>query len=197
MSDQPEMSRVEITGLLRQWRGGDEAALHDLIPLVYGHLLRMAERHLAREGDGHTLTTAALVNETYLELRGQAAVDWHDRVHFFAIASRTMRRVLIWHARKRQAEKRGGGRLVTLDSQAVQQVAARTADASDLLALDDALQRLEAIDARLCRVVECRHFGGLSVAETAEALGISPATVKRDWQAAKAWLRVELMESEG
>ncbi len=166
------------------------------MPRVYDELQAIARRHLAREQPGHTLTTAALVHEAYLDLVGQAAVDWQDRVHFFAIASRTMRRVLVWHARKRNAVKRGANALLTLDD-AVAISACSPEDAEELLALDDALQRLEAMDERLCRVVECRYFGGLSVEETAVALDISPATVKRDWQAARAWLRVALDAEAG
>ncbi len=194
MPDQPRRSPAEITGLLHEWQAGSADALDQIVPLVHGELLAIARRHLSRERPGHTLTTAALVNEAYLELVGQGSVDWQDRVHFFAIASRTMRRVLVWHARKRNAAKRAGGKLLTLDEEVAIDANASGPDAADLLALDDALARLEAVDPRLCRVVECRHFGGLSVAETAAALGISPATVKRDWQAARAWLRLALAE---
>jgi RNA polymerase sigma factor (TIGR02999 family) len=185
---------TEITRLLHAWRAGESHALDRLVPLVYDELKVIASRHLARERPGHTLTTAALVHEAYLELLGQSAVEWQDRVHFYAIASRTMRRVLVWHARRRNAAKRGAGRLLTLDEHLV--VSSDDDDAAELLALDDALERLEAADPRLCRVVECRHFGGLSVEETAMALGISPATVKRDWQAARAFLRVILGEDQ-
>lgn len=183
-----------ITRLLHEWRAGEPHALDRLVPLVYDQLKVIASRHLARERPGHTLTTAALVHEAYFELQGQAAIEWQDRVHFYAIASRTMRRVLVWHARRRNAAKRGAGRLLTLDEHLV--VPSDEADAAELLILDDALERLEAADPRLCRVVECRHFGGLSVEETATALGISPATVKRDWQAARAFLRVVLDEGQ-
>lgn len=191
MSEPDQANPHDITRLLHAWRGGNEGALEALVPLVYDHLRGIARRHLAREHPGHTLTTAALVHEAYLDLLNQAAVEWTDRLHFYAIASRTMRRVLVWHARKRNAVKRGSGHLVTLDEQ-VAIAAGSDAAADELLALDDAMARLEQFDARLCRVVECRHFGGLSVEETAEALGTSPATVKRDWQAARAWLRIAL-----
>lgn len=191
MSAAGQAQPAEITRLLHAWRAGNDGALEALVPLVYDHLRGIARRHLAREQPGHTLTTAALVHEAYLDLLNQAAVDWNDRVHFFAIASRTMRRVLVWHARKRNAAKRGAGRLVTLDQEVGIEAGSDDA-ASELLALDEALARLEQFDARLCRVVECRHFGGLTVEETAEALGTSPATVKRDWQAARAWLRVAM-----
>jgi len=196
LADSARVRPDEITILLRQWRAGDAQALDRLIPLVYAQLRRIARRHLARERPDHTLTTAALVHEAYLQLVHQAAVDWRDRVHFFAIASRTMRRVLVWHARRRHATKRVDGRLVRLED-GLLLAADGAGDAAELLALDDALQRLEEIDPRLCRVVECRHFGGLTVEETATALEISPATVKRDWQAARAWLRLALTDSTG
>lgn len=191
MPEHSHAAPADVTRLLHRWREGSDSALGELVPMVYNELQAIARRHLAREHPGHTLTTAALVHEAYLELVNQAAVEWQDRVHFFAIASRTMRRVLVWHARKRNAVKRGANSLLTLDD-AIAISACSSDDAEELLALDDALQRLEAMDERLCRVVECRYFGGLSVEETATALGISPATVKRDWQAARAWLRVAL-----
>ncbi len=155
----------------------------------------IARRHLARESEGHTLSTTALVHETYLSLLDQAGVDWQDRVHFFAIASRTMRRVLVWHARKRHAVKRDGGFAMPLDDEIAIPAREDGPEMEELLALHDALERLEAVDPRLCRVVECRYFGGLDVAETAAALQLSPATVKRDWQAARAWLRLALTDS--
>ena len=193
MADPAAATGPNLTRLLRAWRAGTDGALDQLISAVYDELGAIARRHLGRERPGHTLDTGALVHEAYLNLIDQAAVDWQDRVHFFAIASRTMRRVLVWHARKRGTVKRDGGRPVSLD-EAVALAAGRDDPAIDLLALDDALQRLEATDPRLCRVVECRFFGGLGIDETAEALGISPATVKRDWQAARAWLRLALTD---
>ncbi|NNF58542.1 MAG: sigma-70 family RNA polymerase sigma factor [Rhodothermaceae bacterium] len=181
----------EVTQLLHQWQQGDEAALDALVPLVYDELRRQAHRHMQHERDDHTLSTTALVHEAFLNLAGEVDVAWQDRTHFFAIASRVMRRVLIWYARRRNAAKRGGGRApVSLD----EAVVLSDSRVEELLALDQALAQLEAMDERLCRVVECRHFGGLSVQETAEALSISPATVKRDWQTARAWLRRELGE---
>jgi RNA polymerase sigma factor (TIGR02999 family) len=194
MPDLPPPSPAEITGLLREWQAGSAEAFDRVVPLVYDSLRVIAQRHLSRERPGHTLTTAGLVHEAYLALLGQSSVDWTDRLHFFAIASRTMRRVLVWHARKRDASKRAGGVLLTLNDAIALDVRANAVDAAELLALDDALERLEGVDARLCRVVECRHFGGMSVTETAAALGISPATVKRDWQAARAWLRLALSD---
>lgn len=179
----------EVTHLLHRWQQGDDAALDRLMPLVYDELRRQAHRHMRGERQGHTLGTTALVHEAFLHLGGQPADPWQNRAHFVAIASRVMRRVLIWYARKRNAAKRGGGaHPVTLD----EEILLTDSRLDELLALDEALARLEAMDERLCRVVECRHFGGLSVVETGEALGISPATVKRDWQTARAWLRREL-----
>ncbi|MCG8466792.1 MAG: sigma-70 family RNA polymerase sigma factor [Gemmatimonadetes bacterium] len=178
-----------VTQLIHDWREGDAEAVDRLMPLVYDELRRIAQHHLRRERPDHTLSSTALVHEAFMNLVDQSPPAVSDRVHFFAISSRVMRRVLVWHARKRGAAKRGGGqRPVTLDEEAV------LADdrLEEVLALDRALERLEALDARLCRVVECRHFGGLTVPETAEALGISRATVKRDWQSARAWLRREL-----
>jgi RNA polymerase sigma factor (TIGR02999 family) len=183
-----------VTELLREWRAGDDAALDRLVPLVYDQLRAIADRHLAHERAGHTLSPTDLVHETYLGLVDQAGVDWQDRAHFFAIASRTMRRVLVWHARKRHAAKRDGGVPVTLEEGLTIAPGEDGPGVVDLLALHDALERLEATDPRLCRVVECRYFGGLDVVETATALGTSPATVKRDWQAARAWLRLALAE---
>ena len=182
-------STHEVTLLLQRWRDGDEAALDDLMPIVYEALRQLAHRHLQHERAGHTLSTTALVHEAYLNLVGQAALTLQNRGHFFAIASRVMRRVLIWYARRRNAEKRGAGQpALPLDGVSL----ATSMKVDELLALDQAMARLEAMDERLCRVVECRFFGGLSVQETGDALGISPATVKRDWQTARAWLRREL-----
>lgn len=176
----------DVTQLLQQWQTGNEAAMEQLMPLVYEELRRLAHGHLQRERADHTLNTTALVHEAYLNLVGQADLAWQNRAHFFGIASRVMRRVLIWYARRRNTDKRGGGqRNVELDEAA----GFSENRLEELLALDQALQKLEALDERLCRVVECRYFGGLNVKETAEALNISPATVKRDWQTARAWLR--------
>lgn len=181
--------RVQVTQLLNRWRAGDAAAAEELMPLVYDELRRLARRQLARERAGHTLGTTALVHEAYINLVEHPGSAWQDRLHFFAIASRVMRRVLVWAARRREAAKRGGGvRPVTLDDR----IPGSDDHIDDVLALDEALHRLEDLDPRLCRVVECRHFAGLSVSETAEALGVSAATVKRDWRTARAWLRKEL-----
>jgi len=179
----------EVTQLLNQWQQGDTAALDRLMPLVYDELRRQAHGYMRHERNGHTLDTTALVHEAFLNLNGEDAAPWQNRAHFVAIASRVMRRVLIWYARKRNAAKRGGGiQAVPLDEKAL----FSDSRLEELLSLDQALAQLERLDERLCRVAECRHFGGLSVKETAEALSISPATVKRDWQTARAWLRREL-----
>ena len=189
----PPSSQPAVTQLLLQWQEGNTAAMDDLMPLVYEELRRIAHRHLRRERADHTLSTTALVHEAYLNLVDQEMMPWQSRLHFYAIASRVMRRVLIWYARRRNAAKRGGGQR----NFALDEVVVLSEDRiEELLALDQALEQLEAMEARLCRVVECRYFGGLSIQETADALGISPATVKRDWQTARAWLRRTLEEPE-
>ncbi len=183
--------RPEVTRLLHDWRSGDAVALERLMPMVYDELRRLAGLQLRRERAGHTLTPTALVHEAFLNLAQGDPPALNDRVHFYAVAARVMRRVLVWHARKRTAAKRGGGvQPVTLDGQSV----VADGPAEDILALDGALQALEELDERLCRVVECRYFAGLSVVETGEALGISPTTVKRDWTTARAWLRRALSD---
>ncbi len=181
----------EVTQLLQQWQDGDGDAMDRLMPMVYDELRKLAHHHLKREHNRHTIHTTDLVHEAFLNLIGQDPISWQNRAHFFAIASRVMRRVLIWYARKRDAAKRGGGQ----PNLALDKVVVFSDDRiEELLALDQALGRLEKMDTRLCRVVECRYFGGLSVKETAEVLNVSPATIKRDWQTAKAWLRVELRQ---
>ncbi|MEM6782965.1 MAG: sigma-70 family RNA polymerase sigma factor [Bacteroidota bacterium] len=188
----PPPTAPEVTQLLHQWQEGDEAALDRLLPLVYDELRRQAHHHMRQERSGHTLNTTALVHEAFLNLAADVPGPLENRAHFFAIASRVMRRVLIWYARKRNAAKRGGGRPALSLDEAMLLADARV---DDLLALDAALERLDQLDPRLCRVVECRYFGGLGVDETATALGISPATVKRDWQTARAWLRRALHDA--
>jgi RNA polymerase sigma factor (TIGR02999 family) len=190
--------KARITWLLQEWQAGDAAAGDQLLPLVYDELRLLARRHLARERPGHTLGATALVHEAYISLVEHGSSAWQDRAHFFAIASRVMRRVLVWSARKKGAGKRGGGvRPLTLSDGLDSGLPETTAPADEVLDVDRALDRLEALDERLCRVVECRYFAGLEVAETAEALGVSPATVKRDWQTARAWLRRELGQGRG
>lgn len=178
-----------ITHLLKQWSDGDERALDRLTPLVYEELRSQAARYLRRERPGHTLQTTALINEAYLRLIDAKEVRWQSRAHFFAIAANLMRRILVDHARKRDAEKRGGSQIrLTLDRALA---VAKETDV-DLLAIDEALDRLTIIDAQQARVVELRFFSGLTVEETAAALDISPKTVKRDWSVARAWLRREI-----
>jgi RNA polymerase sigma-70 factor (ECF subfamily) len=177
----------EITGLLIDWSHGDQAALDELMPLVYEELRRLARQYMSKERAGHTLQTTALVNEAYMRLVDQSRVQWQNRAHFFAIASQLMRR--IDHARRHQYAKRGGGALqVSLNEAA----GVSHEKSADLLALDDALKRLAALDERKSKVVELRFFGGMTVEEAAGVLNISPETVMRDWVAAKAWLHREI-----
>jgi RNA polymerase sigma-70 factor (ECF subfamily) len=182
-------STGEVTRLLSEWAAGDRSALDRLMPIVYDELRRVARRQLRAEREGHTLDTTALVHEAYLRLAGLDRLQWRNRPQFFAIAAQAMRRVLVDYAERRRTHKRGGTwRRVPLEDGI-----ALTDDGTDqLLALDEAMHRLEALDDRQSRVVECRFFGGMSVAETAEALGVSEATVKRDWTLARAWLNHEL-----
>lgn len=175
----------ELTGLLDDWKHGDPAALRKLTPLIYDEMRRIAHRYAQRERNGHTLQTTALVNEAYLRLAGGDTPDWQNRAHFFAVTAQVMRHILIDHARRRRYLKHGG------DAQQVPlEDACLMADdrAAELVTLDEALEDLARLDQRKTRVVELRYFGGLSLAETAEALGISLMTVRRDWRAAKAWL---------
>jgi RNA polymerase sigma factor (TIGR02999 family) len=177
-----------VTTLLRAWRGGDQAALERLTPLVYDELRRRARYYLRGERPDHTLRPTALVHEVYLRLVNLDGVDWQDRTHFFVLAARQMRRILVDSARARRFKKRGGGAInVTFDERL-----ALSARGPDLVALDDALDVLAATDDRKARVVELRFFGGLNNEEIAGALGISTDTVTRDWQMAKLWLRREL-----
>ena len=184
-------SASDVTGLLLAWRRGDQAAAERLLPAIYDELHRQAERAMRRETESHTLQPTALVHEAYLRLIDQRRVEWRSRAHFFAIASQSMRRILVDHARGRLTAKRGKGtRHLTLES------AHASPDQDDgeidVLALHEALERLAALDAEQARLVELRYFGGLNIEETAEALGVSPATVKREWASARAWLRREL-----
>jgi RNA polymerase sigma factor (TIGR02999 family) len=179
----------DITGVLRELSAGRPGALDRLIPMVYAALHRIAHEQLVGERTGHTLSSTALLHEVYLKLVNVRVVTWQDRAHFFAVAARVMRRILIDYARGKARDKRGAGTVhVPLD--AAHDVA--IGQAEDLMDLDDALTRLEALNERQCRVVECRSVAGLSVEETAVALGVSVATVKRDWAFARAWLNREL-----
>lgn len=187
--------RPDITRLLRELSEGRREAFDRLVPIVYDELRTIAHHQLRNERSGHTLSTTALVHESYLRLLDVEQMQWLDRAHFFGAAARVMRRVLIDYARARGREKRGGGAIRVSLAEAID---ARAAPEEDLLDLDAALARLEALSERQCRVVECRCFGGLSVEETAAALGVSVATVKRDWSFARAWLNRELgMDDEG
>jgi RNA polymerase sigma factor (TIGR02999 family) len=180
---------ADVTRLLRAWSSGDPSALNALTPLVYEELHRRAHLLMRRENPGHTLQTTALVNEAYLRLVDLRQVSWRDRAHFFALASRVIRHVLVDAARSRRSLKRGADQSpVAID----QDLLVSVAPPADILALDDALRALAAVDDRKKQVVELRFFGGLTVEETAEVLGVSPETVKRDWKLAKAWLRREL-----
>lgn len=179
----------EVTRLLVAWGNGDQAALDDLLPLVYQELHRLAHHHLRRERGGHTLQTTALVHEAYLRLIDQKEANWQNRSHFFGVAATLMRRILVDHARARQYQKRGGGaRRVALDE------ALEVSDerAAEVIALDEALTALAEFDERKSRMVELRFFGGLSIEETAAVLGVSPGTVMRDWTLAKTWLQREI-----
>jgi RNA polymerase sigma factor (TIGR02999 family) len=181
----PSTSPHQVTQLLLDWSNGSQAALDELIPLVDRELHRLAHHYMRQERAGHTLQTTALVNEVYLKLVDQRHVHWKNRAHFFALSAQLMRRILVDHARKRNYAKRGGGAdKITFDDVMV----VSPSPGKDLVALNDALERLAAIDERKSRVVELRFFGGLSVEETAEVLAVSPLTVKRDWSMAKAWL---------
>lgn len=185
----PPDAADRVTELLVELRNGDHAAFDELFPLVYDVLRRIAHRKLAAERAAHTLSTTDLVHEAYLKLVRFDRIEWHGRAHFLAIAAQSMRNILVDYALKRKAEKRGGGQENDPLEDAVAVVEAPT---SDLLALHEAMQRLERIDSRQSRVVECRFFAGMSIEETAEALGVSPASVKRDWALARAWLNREL-----
>jgi len=175
----------EITNLLLQWRAGDAGALDKLTPLVYEELRRQARHYMAAERSGHTLQTTALVNEAYLRLFGHKKIHWQNRDHFFAVAAQAMRRILVDHARTRNAAKRGGG----APKESLEDVAlVAQKKAAELVALDDALRDLAAVDPRKAQVVELRYFGGLSVDKTARLMRVSPVTVMREWSSAKAWL---------
>ena len=179
-------STRQVTELLAAWGAGDREALDALMPLVYDELRRLARRYMKGERPGNTLQTSALINEAYLRLVNQKEVRWQNRAHFYGIAAQLMRRILVDHARKRRYQKRGGGaRRVSLDEALV----VSGERAREVVALDEALEAFAAVDARKSRLVELRFFGGLSIEEAAEVLGVSPGTAMRDWTLAKAWLR--------
>jgi len=187
----------EVTQLLLRWRAGDEAALAALLPLVYEELRSLARRHLRHERGSHTLQRTALVHEAFLRIVDQKQVDWESRTQFYGIASQMMRRVLVDHARRRSAAKRGDGAPhvdldVVLQDEGAGLPPGPQAEI-DFAAIDDALKRLEALDPQQGKLVELRFFGGLSIKETADVIGVSPATVKREWAIARAWLQREIM----
>ena len=183
----------EVTQLLIAWSNGDKAALNELMPLIYDELRQLARHYMSRERPGHTLQTTALVNEAYVRLVNRRGVHWQNRAHFFAIAAQLMRSILVDHARSHAYAKRGGGvRKIALDDAMV----VSQERAAEVVALDDVLKRLAEIDPQQSRIVELRFFGGLTIEETAEVLGLSPATIKREWSTAKAWLYHELSKSE-
>jgi RNA polymerase sigma factor (TIGR02999 family) len=179
-----------ITQLLIRWKGGDQAALEQLMPLVYSELRRLAANYLRREREGHTLQPTALVNEAYLKLVDQRNPKWQNRAHFYGIAAQVMRRILVDHARMRDAEKRGGANQQRLSITSAEGVS--TKPNFDVLALHEALEELTAMDPQQGKIVELKFFGGLSIEEVAEVLGIGHATVERDWKMARAWLRRKL-----
>jgi RNA polymerase sigma factor (TIGR02999 family) len=190
----------KITGLLKAWVGGDSAAQEQLIPLIYDELRRLASRQRRRAGGGETLQTTALVHEAYMRLVDIHNVDWHDRVHFFAVSAQLMRRILVDAARARAAAKRGGptgamDRFVALNLEEIPALDSRRG--AEVIALDDALTALAQLDPRRARIIELRVFSGLSVDETAEVLSLSPQSVMRDWKLAKAWLLRELSRESG
>jgi len=184
---------VDVTQLLIKWRSGDTEAFETLMPLVYQELRQLAHHHLRGERQGHTFHTTDLVHEAYLNLAKKEGTEWKNRTHFFAVAAHAMRSILIDYARRRNRQKRGNGQ-INLNLDDVQLCDENKLE--DLITLDQAMHLLAEIDSRLCRIVECRYFAGLTIEETAEALGISPATVKRDWNVAKAWLHRAISEQK-
>jgi len=189
----PMLKPREMTELLIEWSNGDQSALEKLMPLVHEELRRLAHRYMRRERRGHTLQTTALVNEVYLRLVDQKGISFESRAHFFGIAARAMRQILVEYARQRSALKRGGA----MERVALEEAALVTDKPSaELIALDEALSELAEFDERLSRMVELRFFGGLSVKETAEVMRVHPNTIVRDWSMAKAWLRRRLTRGE-
>jgi len=181
----PTLSSSELTQLLADWGNGDRSALDKLFPLVHSELRRIAQRQMSQERPGHTLQATALVNEAYLKLAGQQGFDWQNRAHFFAVCAQVMRHILIDHARAHARDKRGGGAVkVSLNDALV----VAEDQAAHFIALDEALRVLERLDPQKSKIVELRYFGGLSIEEAAEVLNVSPRTVRREWQRAKAWL---------
>lgn len=188
----PEPASQSVNELLAQWRAGDEESLHRLLSLVYSELRRLAHNYLRKERPNHTLQSAALVHEAYLRLMKQQPMHFENRAHFFAVSAQLMRQILVEYARRRKAAKRDPGYKLTLDESLVP---ARTRSV-DLIVLDDALSGLAKVDPQQCRIVELRFFSGLSIEETSQVLGVSPATVKRDWNTAKLWLYNQIRKVE-
>jgi RNA polymerase sigma factor (TIGR02999 family) len=188
----PESSSQAVSTLLAQWQAGDEEALRALLPIVYNELRHVAHRYLRKERAGHTLQSTALVHEAYLRLMKQGEPQFENREHFFAICAQLMRQILVEYARSQRAAKRDGGQRLTLD----EAVAPAKLRSVDLVALDDALEGLAKLDPQLSRIVELRFFGGLSIQETSRVLGLSPATTKREWAAARAWLHHEMSRTD-
>jgi RNA polymerase sigma factor (TIGR02999 family) len=187
--DTPSVSPQEVTNLLGQWSHGDDAALAELTPLVYDELRRIAHRHMGGQRPDHTLQTTALVNEAYLRLADQTNPNWQSRAHFFAVAARAMRQIVVDYARSQQSQKRGGGLLrIELNEAAI----VSPAESKEIVDLHEALERLATLDSRKAQVVELKYFGGLNYDEMAEVLKISRVTVRRDWEFARAWLHTEL-----
>src|SRR5215475_9510615 len=187
--DAPGVSQQRVTELLEKWSGGDDAALSELAPLVYQELRRLAHRQMGGERADHTLQTTALVNEAYLRLADQSNLNWQNRAHFFAVAARAMRRILVSYARSQRSQKRGGGALkMDLDEAAV----VSPEESKEIVDLHEALERLATLDSRKAQVVELKYFGGLNYDEIAEVLKVSTVTVRRDWEFAKVWLYTEL-----
>jgi RNA polymerase sigma factor (TIGR02999 family) len=190
LKNAPMVSPGDVTALLGDWSRGNRTALDQLLPLVYAELRRVAARQLRNERADHTLQPTALIHEVYIRLVDQRQVDWQNRAHFFGVSAQVMRRILVDHARRHGASKRGEGvRCVSIDE--AKDVAAASNDIP-IVALDYALDRLEKVDSALARIVELRAFGGLTIEEAAHVLSVSPSTVKRDWRTAKAWLNREL-----
>ena len=189
----PQHSGVQPTELLRAWSNGDGSALDKLVPLVYQELRSLAQRYMRQERRGHTLQVTSLVNEAYLRLIDVNRIQWQSRAHFLAVAAQTMRRILVESARRRHRQKRGGDVVLVALDEARDVVQEKGAD---LVALNDALTALAAVDPRMSQVVELRFFGGLSVEETADVLNVSPETVMRDWKTAKVWLLRELSQAK-
>src|SRR5437773_5123775 len=191
--DTPSVSQQRVTDLLTRWSNGDDAALAELTPLVYGELRRLAHRQMGGERPDHTLQTTALVNEAYLSLADQTNPRWQNRAHFFAVAARAMRRILVSYARSQRSQKRGGGAFkIELDEAAI----LSPEQSQEIVDLHEALERLETLDSRKAQVVELKFFGGLNYEEIAEVLKIARMTVRRDWEFAKLWLYTELHDTD-